>query len=123
MRISLRSLPLLTLGSMAACGPAADRAPAGRVIDVRMLTDEAGNRFEPSEIDAHPGDRLRFTLVTGVHAVTLRDRDGAVLQTSNTLLEVPGLTQEVTVPDARGDFDFRCEPHVALGMTGKLHVR
>ena len=42
----------------------------GKVIEVHMMTDEQGNnKFEPNEIEAHPGDVIRFTLKTGVHNV------------------------------------------------------
>ena len=44
--------------------------PGGKIIVVQMMTDEQGNnRFDPSEVEAHQGDVVRFTLKQGVHNV------------------------------------------------------
>lgn len=77
-RSALLSSAVIALSLLAgACGERADgpasNAAAGearRVIEVRMVTDEKGNYFDPAEITARPGDVLRFRLVTGVHNVS-----------------------------------------------------
>ncbi|HEY8062744.1 MAG TPA: hypothetical protein VID74_08095, partial [Gemmatimonadales bacterium] len=54
-----------------AAPPAAAGAPAatGKIITIEMFSDEKGNRFVPSEVEAHRGDLLRFTVGVGVHNV------------------------------------------------------
>ncbi len=108
-------------------GPAAD-APqaAGRVIEVRMVTDEKGNYFDPAEITAKQGDVLRFRLVTGVHNVSFSatgDAGGAGLPQPSSLLDSAGQTLDVPVRLAPGEYAFRCDPHMPFEMVGKLTVQ
>ncbi|HKT07882.1 MAG TPA: hypothetical protein VJR24_08305, partial [Gemmatimonadaceae bacterium] len=66
-----------TAASPTVAAPAAAPAAAGpqtpdpgrRVITVQLIADDKGSRFEPSEIEAHRGDVIRFTLSLGVHNV------------------------------------------------------
>ena len=104
-------------------GPAA----TGKVIVVEMITDETGNYFKPKEIEAHPGDVVRFTLTTGVHNVHfVADSNPGVpnLPAASELLQLPGQTFDFTVPAANGEkkLYFQCDPHAALGMVGHLEV-
>ena len=45
-------------------------APTGTVVEVKAITDDQGNRFEPSEVEVKPGDVLRVVLVSGVHNIS-----------------------------------------------------
>ena len=104
-------------------GPAA----TGKVIVVEMITDETGNYFKPKDIEAHPGDVLRFTLTAGVHNVHfVADSNPGVpnLPAASELLQLPGQTFDFTVPAANGDkkLYFQCDPHAALGMIGQLEI-
>jgi plastocyanin len=114
-------------GETAAANAApAGAAPTGKVITVNMISDEKSNRFEPSEIEAHPGDVLRFTIVVGVHNVHfLADSNPGVpnLPPPSDLLQLPGQTLDVPVNFAPGkSYYFQCDPHAALGMRGHLEV-
>ena len=118
--------------------PAAAAAPAGnlgenltpdaggKIIAVQMLTDDQGNnKFEPSEIEAHHGDVIRFTLKTGVHNMHFLPDSNSVkdgLPPASQLLQLPGQTVDlkVTMPD--GKYYLQCDPHAALGMKAKLEV-
>jgi plastocyanin len=98
---------------------------ANRVIEVRMVTDEKGNYFDPEEITAKPGDVLRFRLVTGVHNVSFSaagDRAGTNLPQPSGLLDSAGQTLDVPVRLAPGEYAFRCDPHLPFDMVGKLTV-
>jgi plastocyanin len=129
----LRHLPLFACAALAACGAegdaaAGERAPAasGRVIEVRLVTDERGNYFDPADITAQRGDVLRFVLVTGVHNVHFpaeRNRGAAGLPPASPLLQLPGQTVEVPVAMAPGQYSYQCDPHASLGMVGTLAVR
>lgn len=135
-------IPLaLALLILAACGgkdaapapstdePAAVSAPApaatGKTIEIKAITDDQGNRFEPSEVEAHPGDVLRIVLVSGVHNISFpaeRNPGAAGLPAPSEMLQLPGQTLDVPVTFASGEYVFQCDPHAALGMTGKLEV-
>lgn len=101
--------------------------PTGTVITIEMITDESGNYFKPKNIEAKPGDVLKFVLVTGVHNVHfLADSNpGATnLPPMSTFAQLPG--QELLVPvnfEAGKSYYFQCDPHALLGMVGKLEVK
>ena len=137
-----RLLGVLALGlalPLAACGgesasatPAGDGAQAaeapaatGNVIEVKMVTDGAGNYFEPAQISAKKGDVIRFTLVSGVHNVSFlgdQSASAAGLPGPSAYLQLPGQTLDLPVT-ATGEYTFQCDPHAALGMIGKIKVQ
>jgi plastocyanin len=105
--------------------PGEQARPTGRIIEVRMTTDEKGNYFAPADLEAHPGDVLRFTLVSGVHNVhfTPELNPGVSgLPPMSDMLQLPGQTYDVPVTLPLGRYQFQCDPHAALGMLGKLEV-
>jgi plastocyanin len=107
--------------------PPAAPAPAagGRIIEVRTITDDKGNYFEPREIEARQGDIIRLTNVSGVHNLHfLPDSNpaGAALPPASEMLQLPGQTLDIPVTMTEGDYYFQCDPHAALGMVGKLEV-
>ena len=112
----------------APAGPAASSAsqPAtGRTIDIKAISDDKGNYFEPTTIEAHPGDVLKFTLVSGVHNVHFpaeKNPGAAGLPEPTELLQLPGQTLEIPVTFKQGKYFFQCDPHAALGMVGELEV-
>ena len=105
--------------------PTTQAPAAGTTIVVNTITDEKGNRFEPAKIEAHRGDVLRFTLVSGVHNVSWpvdKNPAGAALPPVGDMLQLPGQTYDVAVNLPAGTYHFQCDPHAALGMTGELEV-
>ena len=102
-------------------GPAA----GGRTIEVKLITDGTGNRFEPNKIEAHKGDVIKFVLQVGVHNVHfLPDSNPgkANLPAPSEMLQLPGQTYELPITLAPGHYYFQCDPHAALGMIGHLEV-
>jgi plastocyanin len=100
-------------------------APGGKVIVVELETNEKGNFFEPSEIEAKKGDVIRFTLKVGVHNVHFLPDSNSVrtgLPPASDLLQLPGQTYDVPVTFEPGTYYFQCDPHAALGMKGHLKV-
>ena len=101
-------------------------APGGKVIEVHLLTDDQGNnKFDPKEIEAHPGDVVRFTLKTGVHNVDFLADSNSIktgLPGASALLQLPGQSIDLKVALAPGKYYFQCDPHAALGMKGQLEV-
>lgn len=99
--------------------------PGGRVIEIQMVTDERGNRYEPDTVRARRHDVLRFVLVTGVHNVSFpAEGNPGVrgLPAPSELLQAPGQAREYVVGLSPGSYLFQCDPHAALGMTGTLIV-
>lgn len=109
-----------------AAAPSNAPTPTGTIITIEMITDETGNYFKPKEIEAKPGDVLKFVLVTGVHNVHfLADSNPGVpdLPAVSTFAQLPG--QEILVPvnfAAGKSYFFQCDPHALLGMVGRLKV-
>ena len=135
--IALSTVFMLTL----ACGGerASDGAPGdepavatpeapeadGDVIEVKLITDEQGNRFEPAQLKAEQGDIIRLVLVSGVHNMNfLPDSNpGATgLPPATEMLQLPGQTLDVPVTMKPGHYYFQCDPHALLGMVGHLEV-
>jgi len=131
---------VLSVLALVACGdksaplpPAGGEAPAsapavaatGETIEIRAITDDAGNRFEPNEVEAKPGDVLRVVLVSGVHNISFpaeKNAGAAGLPGPSDMLQLPGQTLDVPITFGPGEYAFQCDPHAALGMTGKLEV-
>ena len=100
-------------------------AAEGKVIEIKLITDEQGNRFEPAAIEAEQGDILRLVLVTGVHNLHfLPDSNpGATgLPPASEMLQLPGQTVDIPVTMKPGHYFFQCDPHALLGMVGHLEV-
>ena len=115
-------------GGEQASAAAESDAPAatGTVIEVKMVTDGAGNYFEPAQINAKQGDVIRFTLASGVHNVSFpsdQNAGAAGLPGPSAFLQLPGQTLDVPVTLAAGEYKFQCDPHAALGMVGTLKVQ
>jgi len=112
----------------AGSGPAAEAtAPAatGSVIEIKAITDDQGNRFEPAKVEAKPGDVLRLTLVSGVHNLSFpadKNPGATGLPPASDMVQLPGQTVDIPVSMGPGKYQFQCDPHAALGMTGELEV-
>jgi plastocyanin len=100
-------------------------APTGKTIIVEAYSDEKGNYFKPAEIEAHPGDVVRFVLKSGVHNINfLADSNPGKtgLPAPSDMLQLPDQTYDLNVTFAKGHYYFQCDPHAALGMKGRLEV-
>lgn len=105
--------------------PAGEPALTGTVIEIKAVTDEKGNYFEPNRIEAKRGDVLRVVNVSGVHNLHfLADSNpgAANLPPASEMLGLPGQTVEIPVTMAPGEYYFQCDPHALLGMVGELEV-
>jgi plastocyanin len=124
-----------------AAGTAAAAPATGKTIDVKMVGDAKGYRFEPANITVKAGDAIKFTNVTGgPHNVgfdpakvpaNVQAQLGANMPGDHSLgaLESPLLVQPnetYTISFAKipaGTYDFHCTPHLALGMKGVITVQ
>ena len=97
----------------------------GDTIVVEMWTDGTGSYFKPNDVEADPGDVLRFVLKQGVHNVHFLADSNTIktgLPPASEMLQLPEQTYDLVVSMQPGDYYFQCDPHAALGMKGKLEV-
>jgi plastocyanin len=100
-------------------------AATGDTILIEAWTDGTGNYFKPNEIEAHPGDVLRYVLKAGVHNVHFLPDSNTIktgLPPASDLLQLPEQTYDLVVSLQPGKYYFQCDPHAALGMKGHLEV-
>ena len=101
--------------------------PGGKVIVVELSSDDKGNYFTPSEVNAKQGDVIRYTLKVGVHNVHfLADSNAGKSgypSAPSDMLQLPGQTYDVLVNFPAGTYYFQCDPHAALGMKGHVVVQ
>lgn len=107
----------------------ADDAPAvkptGKIIEIKMISDTKGERYDPVEIKAQTGDMLRFVLTSGVHNVHfLPDSNPKTLKfpPMSQYLQMPGQKLDILVAWPEGRYYFQCDAHVMLGMIGYVNV-
>lgn len=117
--------------------PAGAVATAGATHDVDMTMVDGQPRFVPAEINAKPGDVIRFhnkeggphnvkfwgdsLPANGAGAISI-DRSMGPLETE--MLVDMGAVVTVTLNNApAGRYPFTCVPHQAMGMHGSLMVQ
>ena len=107
---------------------AASSQPAeatGDTIIVEMHSDATGNYYKPNDIEAEPGDLVRFILKSGVHNVNFLPDSNEIktgLPAPSDMLQLPDQTYDLVVSMKPGHYYFQCDPHAALGMKGRLEV-
>jgi len=131
----------------AAAAPAAAPAAAGTAapitgatIEVKMIGDDKGYRFEPNDIKAKAGDAIKFVMISGgPHNVAF---DAATLpadvktqldanfgadkmaELSSNMKMNPGETFILSLGGIKaGTYEFHCTPHLAMNMKGKITVQ
>jgi plastocyanin len=112
----------------------------GKTIEVKMIGDEKGYRFEPSAITAKAGDAIKFTVVSMVphnvafDAATIPADVKAQLdanfgtsrasELSSTLLTTVGDSFTLSLGGIKpGTYAFFCTPHIAMNMKGTITVQ
>lgn len=133
----------------APAAPAPGAAPAaagtmaaitGQTIEVKMIGDAKGYRFEPANITVKAGDGVKFTTVSGgPHNVAFdpatipADQKGQLDanmgtdkmgELSSGLKTNPGESVTISFANIKpGKYPFHCTPHLALGMKGEITVQ
>ncbi len=131
--------------SAAAAAPAA-AAPAGtaaaitgQTIEVKMVGDDKGYRFEPADIKLKAGDGIKFVMVSGgPHNIAF---DPATIpadvkpqlsanmpnqqgELSSPLFTNPNESYTISFANVKpGQYPFHCTPHLAMGMKGTVTVQ
>jgi plastocyanin len=106
--------------ALASCGS------SGRVVEIRMASDEKGNYFDPARVEVKRGDVLRFTLVSGIHNASFPaglNPGKTGLPAATELLQKAGQTKDVRMDLPPGEYNYQCDPHAVLGMIGQVVVK
>ena len=126
-------------GGAAATGTATAMPITGTTHEVKMILDGNSYRFDPANIEVKAGDGIRFTTVSGqphnfgFDPANIPDDVEPQLRANmppgSTDLEspyqnAPGESHTLSLAGIKpGEYPFHCQPHLALGMTGKLTVK
>jgi plastocyanin len=125
----------------AAAATAGGAAPVtGATIEVKMIGDEKGYRFEPAEVKAKTGDAVKFVFISGgphnvafdpatIPADVKAQLDAnfgtsKMTELSSNMLMNAGESVTISLGGIKaGTYDFHCTPHLAMNMKGKLIVQ
>ena len=130
-----------TTGTSTTTSGAGTMAPiTGKTIEVKMLGDAKGYRFEPANFTVKQGDGVKFVVVSGgPHNVAF---DPATIPTdvraqldanmgtdkmgelSSNMKMNPGESVTVSFGNIKpGQYPYHCMPHLALNMKGVITVQ
>ena len=115
-------------------------AITGKTVEVKMIGDAKGYRFEPANITVKAGDGIKFTVVSGgPHNVAFdpatipADQKGQLDanmgsekmgELSSALKTNAGESVTVSFANIKpGKYPYHCTPHLALGMKGEITVQ
>lgn len=94
------------------------RATGGPVVEIVM----SGTSFSPQNVTVAPGTTVRWVNRDGSHTVTPDNTSQPGVWTGTGLL-APGQSFEYTFPTAGQTYNYHCQPHQAMGMTGSVRVQ
>src|ERR1051325_1683137 len=118
-------------------GTAAAAPVTGKWVEVKMIGDEKGYKFDPADITIKAGDGVRWTMVTGApHNVSFQNvaADARGQLSANMPNQLSDLTSpmllnanekyEVSFAGVKpGKYDYVCQPHLATNMKGSITVQ
>ena len=124
-------------GGAPAAGAATAAAVTGAWHEVKMLGDEKGYKFEPTDVTIKSGDGVRWVLVSGPpHNVVFQNvaadaKTQLAANMPNQLTELGGPMMlnanekyEVSFANVKaGKYDYICQPHMANNMKGSVTVQ
>lgn len=132
-----------------AAAPAATPAPAagalakipatGKTVEVKMIGDDKGYRFEPADVTVKTGDAVKFVMVAGgPHSVSFdpsttpadskaqldANMDSKVAELTGPTLMNPNEEYVVSFGGVKpGKYEYHCTPHLAMNMKGTITVQ
>ena len=124
----------------ATAAPAGTAAPiTGQTVEVKMVGDDKGYRFEPADIKIKAGDGIKFVMVSGgPHNVAF---DPATIpadvkpqlsanmpnqqgELSSPMFMNPNESYTISFANVKpGQYPYHCTPHLAMGMKGTITVQ
>jgi plastocyanin len=122
-----------------AAGAAAAAPATGRTVEVKMIGDATGYRFDPANVTVKQGDAVKFVMVSGgPHNVAFQNvtdpaakaqldanMPGQKLgELSGPFVMQPNETYVVSFAKIpAGKYDYICTPHAAMNMKGTITVQ
>jgi plastocyanin len=121
-------------------GALAPIAATGATVEVKMISDDKGYRFEPANITIKSGQAVKFTMVGvgGPHNVAFdpatvpadskdqlnANMVGQISELSSALVMNAGEAITISFGGIKpGVYPFHCTPHLAMGMKGTITVQ
>ena len=136
---ALATAALLASASLDARIPSPAPAAPPKTVEVRMLGDAKGYRYEPASVTIQRGDKVRFTLVSGPPHNVVFWADSIPKGAAAPLGKgMPNTIDKLTSPYyvktgdvyvvsfdgvPAGTYKYYCTPHLALGMKGTIIVK
>jgi plastocyanin len=123
--------------------PAANALPkiaaTGATVEVKMVGDDKGYRFEPADIKIKAGDAIKFVMISGgPHNVAFdpttipaggkaqldANMDQKMAELSSPLMMNANEAYVISFGGvAPGVYPFHCTPHLAMNMKGTITVQ
>jgi plastocyanin len=126
-------------GGTATTGSATMAPISGKTVEVKMVGDEKGYRFEPADITVKQGDGIKFVMVSGgphnaafdpatvpaaAKAQLTANMPNQMAELSGPLLVNPNEAYTISFANVPpGKYDYHCTPHLAMGMKGTITVQ
>jgi len=109
----------------------------GKTIEIKMVGDEKGYRFEPAAVTIKVGDAVKFIVVSAQpHNIAFHDvpaESKAQLQANmpeamgdmmGKMLLAPNEAYTISFAGVKpGKYEFNCTPHLANNMKGTITVQ
>ena len=131
--------PAAEAPAMAAPAPGAMAPITGSTVEVKMIGDGTGYRFEPADITLKAGDGIKFTFVSGGPHNIMFEATGMSPAAKTALManmpeqggELSGKMminagESYTISFAgvpAGKYNYNCTPHLAMNMKGTVTVQ
>lgn len=122
-----------------AAGAAAAAPATGKTVEVKMIGDATGYKFDPANVTVEEGDAVKFLMVSGgPHNVAFQNVTDAAAKAqldanmpgqklgelSGPFVMQPNETYVVSFAKVpHGKYDFICTPHAAMNMKGSITVQ
>ena len=125
-------------GTAGAAGATGVAAPiTGKTVEVKMLGDEKGYRFDPANVTIKQGDGVKWVNVSGgphnvafdnvpanAKAQLSANMPNQMAELSSPMFMTPN--EAYTISFAKvppGTYNYHCTPHLAMGMKGTITVQ
>jgi plastocyanin len=111
----------------------------GKTVEVKMIGDEKGYRFDPADVTVKAGDGIKFIMVSGgphnaafdpaeipadVKPQLSANMPNQMAELSGPLLVNPNETYTISLANVKpGKYNYHCTPHLAMGMKGTITVQ
>jgi plastocyanin len=124
-----------TAGTSGAAGAAAPIT--GKTVEVKMLGDEKGYRFDPANVTIKRGDGVKWTLISGgphnvafdnvpanAKAQLSANMPNQMGELSSPMFMNPNEAYTISFANVpAGTYNYHCTPHLAMNMKGTVTVQ